>query len=354
MLSITVKKVEVPKQKPAQDKLGFGIHFTDHMFEMDYTEGRGWHDARIVPYAPISLAPSAMVFHYAQETFEGLKAYRTKEGKIQFFRPIENIRRLNKSNDRVCIPQIDEDDFIQALKAVVGIDSDWVPSAEGTSLYIRPFIIATDAHLGVRASKTYKFFIIMSPVGAYYPEGINPVKIFVESEDVRAVKGGTGYAKVGANYSATIRAQHRAEERGFTQVLWLDGVERKYIEEVGTMNVFFKIGDTVITPPLEGSILPGITRMSCIELLKSRGVRVAEQRLTVDELFDAARSGELTEAFGSGTAAVISPVGELNWNGEQIKINNGEIGALTQELYDYITGIQWGKIKDEFGWVMPL
>jgi branched-chain amino acid aminotransferase len=354
MLSIAINRAKVLKPKPPQDKLGFGNYFTDHMFEMDYTEGRGWHDARIVPFGPISISPAAMVLHYAQETFEGMKAYRTSEGKIQFFRPLENIRRLNKSNKRICIPEIDENDFMDALRAVVNIDKDWVPSAEGTSLYIRPFTIATDEHLGVRASKTYKFYIILSPVGAYYPEGINPVKIFVETEDVRAVRGGTGFAKVGANYSATIRAQHRAEDKGYTQVLWLDGVERRYIEEVGTMNVFFKIGDEVVTPPLEGSILPGITRMSCIEALKSWGVKVSERRLSIDELFDAARSGRLSEAFGSGTAAVISPIGELDWDGERIAISGGKIGELTHKLYDFITGIQWGKIKDEFNWIMPL
>lgn len=354
MLDIKIIKREKMLDKPDQNKLGFGTYFTDHMFVMDYTEGRGWHDARVEPYAPISLDPSAMVLHYAQETFEGMKAYRTKSGDIQFFRPLENIRRLNKSNARVCIPEIDENDFMQALRTLVSLDRDWVPSNEGTSLYIRPFVIATDAHLGVRASHTYKFMIILSPVGAYYPEGLNPVKIFVESEDVRAVRGGTGFAKVGANYSATIRAQHRANDKGFTQVLWLDGVHRKYIEEVGTMNVFFKIGDEVVTPPLEGSILPGITRKSCIEIMKSRGIKISERKITVDELFDAAREGKLTEAFGSGTAAVVSPIGELVWNEERREINGGKIGELTQELYDCITGIQWGTREDTFGWIEKL
>ncbi len=354
MLDIKVIKRNPLKEKPDEANLGFGKYFTDHMFTMDYTEGRGWHDARVEPYAPISLDPAAMVLHYAQETFEGMKAYRTANGEIQFFRPLENIRRLNQSNARVCIPRIDENDFMDALRAVVSIDRDWVPSKEGTSLYIRPFVIATDSHLGVRASFTYKFMIILSPVGAYYPEGINPVKIFVESEDVRAVRGGTGFAKVGANYSATIRAQHRAHEKGFTQVLWLDGVHRKYIEEVGTMNVLFRIGDEVVTPPLEGSILPGITRKSCIELMKSKGIKVSERKITVDELFEAARAGKLTEAFGSGTAAVVSPIGELVWGDERVEINGGKIGALTQELYDNITGIQWGKVEDTFGWIEKL
>ncbi|MEG2570821.1 MAG: branched-chain amino acid aminotransferase [Clostridia bacterium] len=354
MLNIKIEMTKNPKNKPNEDSLGFGKYFTDHMFLMDYTRGTGWHDARIVPYGPLSLDPAAMVLHYAQETFEGMKAYRTSGGKIQFFRPNENIRRLNRSNERVCIPQIDENDFLQALNAVVKLDEAWIPSAPGTALYIRPFVIATDAHLGVRASDTYTFAIILSPVGAYYAEGINPVKIYVEDEDVRAVRGGTGFAKVGANYSATIRAQHRANDRGYTQVLWLDGVERKYIEEVGTMNVFFKIGDEVITPPLEGSILPGITRMSCIEMLKSWGVKVTERKITVTELFDAAESGALCEAFGSGTAAVISPIGELSWETRKSEINGGKIGALTQKLYDSITGIQWGNAPDTFGWVVPL
>lgn len=354
MLQISVQPAKALKKKPDQNQLSFGKYFTDHMFVMDYTEGQGWHDARIVPYGPIELDPAAMVLHYAQETFEGMKAYRTKEGKIQFFRPLENIRRLNRSNARICIPEIDEQDFLQALKELIKLDQDWVPNLEGTSLYIRPFVIATDAHLGVRASHTYKFLIILSPVGAYYPEGINPVKIYVEDEDVRAVRGGTGFAKVGANYSATIRAQHRAEGKGFTQVLWLDGVERKYIEEVGTMNVFFKIGDEVVTPPLEGSILPGVTRKSCIELMQHWGIKVSERKITVEELFDAARSGKLDEAFGSGTAAVISPIGELCWEKEDVKINGGRIGELTQKLYDQLTGIQWGKLEDPFGWIMQL
>lgn len=354
MLQISVTKASVLKQKPDENKLGFGNYFTDHMFLMDYTAGKGWHDARIVPYAPLEIDPACMVLHYAQETFEGLKAYRKEDGSIQFFRPLENVRRLNRSNERLCMPAIEEEDFLQALKALVDLDQDWVPHIPETSLYIRPFMIATDVHLGVHASHTYKFIIILSPVGAYYPEGLNPVKIYVESDDVRAVRGGTGFTKCGGNYAASIRAGAKAAENGYSQVLWLDGVERKYIEEVGAMNVMFKIDDEVITPELSGSILPGITRKSCIELMKHWGLKVTERKIEVEELFAAAKEGRLVEAFGTGTAAVISPIGALKWNDVEVKINNGEIGELTQKLYDNLTGIQWGKKEDPFGWIEPL
>ena len=295
-----------------------------------------------------------MVFHYAQEVFEGLKAYRTPEGKVQLFRPLENARRLNSSCDRLCIPQIPEEDFVQAVKALVRLDQDWVPAKKGTSLYIRPFIIATDPSLGVHASHSYLFAIILSPVGAYYPEGINPVKIYVEDEDVRAVRGGTGYTKCGGNYAASIRAGERAEEQGYSQVLWLDGVHRKYIEEVGAMNVLFKVDGKVITPALTGSVLPGITRKSCLELLRDWGVSVEERLITAQELFDAADSGKLEEAWGSGTAAVVSPIGELAMGEKKVTINNGQIGHLTQRLYDTLTGIQWGTEPDPYGWTVPV
>ena len=295
-----------------------------------------------------------MVFHYAQEVFEGLKAYRTPEGKVQLFRPLENARRLNSSCDRLCIPQIPEEDFVQAVKALVRLDQNWVPDRKGTSLYIRPFIFATDPSLGVHASHSYLFAIILSPVGAYYPEGINPVKIYVEDEDVRAVRGGTGYTKCGGNYAASIRAGERAEEQGYSQVLWLDGVHRKYIEEVGAMNVLFKVDGTVITPALTGSVLPGITRKSCLELLRSWGIPVEERLITAQELFDAAQSGKLEEAWGSGTAAVVSPIGELAMEDKKVIINGGKIGPLTQRLYDTLTGIQWGTEPDPYGWTVPV
>lgn len=353
MLNIKLERTTQPKQKPTDfDNLGFGQIFTDHMFEMSYTEGKGWHDPIIKPYQPLILEPSSMVFHYGQAMFEGLKAYKTEEGKVLLFRPTKNIRRINITNDRLCMPEVNEEDILQAIKTLVALEKDWIPEAKGTSLYIRPFIIATDPFLGVRPSKTYKLIIIVGPVGAYYKEGINPVKIWVESEYVRAVKGGTGYAKTGGNYAASLKAQQKAIEKGYTQVLWLDGVERKYVEEVGTMNVFFKINGEVVTPSLEGSILPGVTRDSTIELLKFWKIPIVERKLSINEVYEAAKAGTLEEVFGTGTAAVISPVGELNWNGNAIKINEGKIGELSQKIYDYITGIQTGKIEDPFNWII--
>jgi len=351
---IKIEKTRIPKQKPDQTKLGFGQIFTDHMFVMDYTEGIGWHDPSIVPYAPISLDPSTMVLHYGQAIFEGLKAYKTNDGKILLFRPGKNMQRINISNDRLCIPEIDTEFAVEALKAIVRVDQDWIPEEEGTSLYIRPFIIATDPYLGVRPSNTYKFIIILSPVGAYYPEGIDPVKIYVEAKYVRAVKGGIGFAKTPGNYAASLKAQVEAKDKGYTQVLWLDGVEKKYIEEVGTMNVFFKINGEVVTPSLEGSILSGITRDSTITLLEDWGIPVIERRITIQELYDAHAKGCLEEAFGTGTAAVISPIGELNWDGNKIIINDGNIGELSAKIYNTITGIQSGNIEDKFGWVVEV
>ncbi len=352
--SITIEKTKSPKQKPDQNNLEFGRYFTDHMFIMDYTEGKGWHDPRIVPYAPVELDPSTMIFHYGQAIFEGLKAYRTKDGRILLFRPSKNMERVNISNDRLCIPPIDIDFCVEAVKTLVKLEKDWIPSAEGTSLYIRPFIISTDPYLGVRPSKTYKYIVILSPVGAYYPEGINPVKIYVESNYVRAVKGGIGFAKTPGNYAASLKAQMEAKEKGYTQVLWLDGVEKKYIEEVGTMNVFFKINGEVLTPSLEGSILSGITRDSALNLLRLWGIKVSERRISIQEIYEAHAKGTLEEAFGTGTAAVISPIGELNWNGNKILVNNGEIGDLSSRLYETITGIQSGKIPDKMNWTVEI
>lgn len=353
-MNITVNRTSTPKEKPWGKNLGFGNYFTDHMFVMDYTEGQGWHDARIVPFENLSLSPAAMVFHYAQEMFEGLKAYKTADGEALLFRPQKNIERMNRTNERLCIPQIDPDDALEAIKAIVDADRDWIPDGEGTSLYIRPFIIATDPHLGVRPAKNYIFCIILSPVGAYYPEGINPVKIYVEDEYVRAVKGGIGFAKAGGNYAASLRAQKKAYDLGYTQVLWLDGVNREYIDEVGTMNVFFVIDGELITPALEGSILPGVTRDSVINLAKSFGLKVTERKLSINEVYAAAKEGKLNEAFGSGTAAVISPMGELNRDGDIIIINDGKIGPISQKLYDTLTDIQWGRIEDKFGWTVKV
>lgn len=354
-MEIKITRTTAPKQKPTDEsKLGFGKIFTDHMFVMDYTKGMGWHDARIVPYAPLSLDPSAMIFHYGQGIFEGLKAYKTKDGRVLLFRPQKNIERANISNERLCIPPLDEEFALEALKKLVDVDRDWIPEAPGTSLYIRPFIIATDPYLGVKPADTYMFIIILSPVGAYYPEGLNPVKIYVEDDYVRAVRGGIGFAKTPGNYAASIRSQEKAYELKYTQVLWLDGIERKYIEEVGTMNVFFVIDGEIITPALNGSILAGVTRDSSIQLLKSWGYQVTERKLAIEEVYEAYQAGKLDEVFGTGTAAVISPVGELNWEGHIMIINNGEIGKISQKLYDAITGIQSGAIPDQMGWTVEV
>ncbi len=352
-MNIRVELTKTPKPKPQDEsKLGFGDIFTDHMFIMNYTEGKGWYDARIVPYAPLSLDPAAMILHYGQEVFEGMKAYRTKEGHIQLFRPEQNFKRLNVSNERLCIPAIDENVALEGLKELIKVDQDWVPHQVGTSLYIRPFIIATDPHLGVRASHEYLFIIICSPVGAYYKEGLNPVKIYVETNYVRAVKGGTGFAKTGGNYANGLKAQDEAKKQQYSQVLWLDGIERKYVEEVGAMNIFFKIDGKIITPSLLGSILPGITRMSSIELLKSWGYEVEERRIPIQEVADAYKAGKLEEVFGTGTAAVISPVGHLKWGDLVMDINNNEIGPVSQRLYDEMTGIQWGILPDTHNWIV--
>ena len=351
MLDIKITRTETPKEKPAKgQKLGFGKIFTDHMFVMNYTEGQGWHDARVVPFQNISLSPAAMVYHYGQEMFEGLKAYKGDDGEVYLFRPDMNAKRTNASNERLVIPELPEEDFVQAVKAVVDVDRDWVPTEPGTSLYIRPFIIATDEFLGVAPSKTYLFMIILSPSGAYYESGLAPVGIWIEDEYVRAVRGGMGFAKTGGNYAASLIAQQKAHDAGYSQVLWLDGVERKYIEEVGAMNIFFKISGTVITPMLNGSILPGITRNSVLELCRSWGYPVEERKISADELIEAQKNGTLEECWGTGTAAVISPVGKLRYVDEVMTINGGNIGELSQKLYDTITGIQTGKLEDPRGW----
>ena len=355
MQEIKVELTKQPKAKPTDEtKLGFGSIFSDHMFVMNYDEGQGWHDARIVPYGPIELDPSAMCLHYGQTVFEGMKAYRAKDGRVLLFRPEKNMARLNVSNERLCIPKIDEAFALKCIEKLVSIEKDWIPTAEGTSLYIRPFIFATDAHVGVHPGKHLMFMVICSPVGAYYPEGLNPVKIYVESKYVRAVRGGMGYAKTGGNYAASLKAQDEAEEQKYTQVLWLDGVERKYVEEVGTMNVFFVIGDEVVTPALQGSILPGVTRMSAIEILKSWGLNVSERPIEIQEIYDAYQNGQLKEAFGTGTAAVISPIGQLKWDDHVMEINNGKIGEISQRLYDTLTGIQWGNIEDTMHWTVEV
>lgn len=353
-MDIKIVKTTAPKEKIASEKLGFGKHFTDHMFIMEYDLGKGWHDARIVPFGNISLHPASTVLHYGAEIFEGLKAYRCEDGSVQLFRPLENIRRMNNSADRMCLPRIDENDGLEIIKTFVNLEEAWVPSSFGTSLYLRPFMFGDDETLGVHTVHHVIFMLIASPSGNYYEEGINPVRIMIEAEDVRAVRGGTGYAKCGGNYAASTRAGEKAVQKGFTQVLWLDGVERKYIEEVGAMNVMFKIDGEIVTPALSGSILPGITRKSCIEVLTDMGYKVSERKISVEELIEAAKSGKLEEAWGCGTAAVVSPIGCLGYLDEEYVINNGKIGKVTAELYELLTSIQWGKTEDKFGWTVKI
>jgi branched-chain amino acid aminotransferase len=349
--TITITKTTSPKAKPTPGQpLPFGKYFTDHMFVMDYVNGQGWIHPRIEPYAPFPIEPSAMVFHYGQAVFEGLKAYRCADGSVNLFRPMLNYERINNSNDRLVIPKLHPEFCVHATKELVNFDKAWIPSGEGESLYIRPFVIATDPFLGVCASDTYRFMIILSPSGAYYPQGIDPVKIYVEDKYVRAVRGGTGFTKCAGNYGSSLIAH----KKGYLQVLWLDGIEQKYIEEVGSMNILFVIDGKLVTPALNGSILPGITRRSCIELAKSLGMEVEERRISIDEMIETAKTGRLSEVFGSGTAAVISPVGELKYEEQVITINNNKIGPVAQLFYDTITGIQKGTVEDKLGWTTKL
>jgi branched-chain amino acid aminotransferase len=342
------------KNKFDEDKLGFGTYFTDHMFVMEYSGEAGWNSPMITPYEPLRLDPAAVIFHYGQTVFEGLKAYRTKENKILLFRPEKNFQRLNKSCERMSMPTVDVEMMVDYLKELISVEQDWVPNAEGTSLYIRPFMIATDAFLGISPSKTYKLVIILSPVGSYYPEGIHPINIKVEEQYTRAVRGGTGQVKTAGNYCATLNAQTKANQEGFSQVLWLDAIEKKYIEEVGTSNIFFKVNGEVITPELSGSILPGITRMSVLEILKDWGLPVTERKISMEEIFQYHKEGTLEEAFGTGTAAVISPIGELEWQGKKIAINDKKSGQVSQKLYDTLTGIQKGKLTDPYNWTVAV
>lgn len=341
------------KAKPDFTKLGFGKYFTDHMLIMDYADG-AWREPEIVPYQQFNLDPSTCVLHYGQGIFEGLKAYKNAEGKITMFRPYDNFKRMNRSAERLCMPTIDVDMIVEALKELIMVDQEWIPTAPGTALYIRPTMVATDAMLGVHPGHTYRFFIILSPVGSYYPNGLQPTKILVEKEYVRAPLGGTGEAKCMGNYAASLLAGDIANKKGYEQVLWLDSNEHKYVEEVGAMNMFFVFDGVVKTPALVGSILPGITRDSVLQILRSEGKPVEEARISVDEIVKMNAEGKLNEAFGSGTAAVISPVGVLNINGEDVKINNFEMGPITSYLYDKLTGIQYGRYPDTFGWIVKV
>ena len=355
MLDIKITKTTHPKQKPADEtKLGFGKKFSDHMFVMNYTEGKGWFDPCIVPYGSFELDPATVVFHYAQELFEGMKAYRTADGHVQLFRPDCNAHRFMDGCDRMGIPPIPAEDFEQAVKALVKVDEDWVPHSDGASLYIRPFVFATDVGLGVHSSKNYTFCIIAAPSGAYYAEGLNPVKIYVEDDYIRAAPGLTGAVKCGGNYAASIKAGELAAKKGYAQVLWLDGVEKKYVEEVGSMNIMFKIDGKIYTAACVGTVLPGVTRRSIIELCKDWGYEVVEGKLAIADIMQAGRDGKLEEVFGTGTAAVVSPVKELTWKGESVEISGGKIGPLTQKLYDTLTGIQWGKLPDTKNWIVKV
>ena len=355
MQEISITRATVLKEKPTDEsKLGFGKIFTDHMFLMDYEEGRGWHDPRIVPYGNFSLDPATTVFHYGQAIFEGTKCYRRADGGLQLFRPKDNLARMTRSARRMCMPALDEETAYEGLVKLLEIEQDWVPHQEGTSLYIRPTMMATDVMLGVHAAKHYLFFIILCPVGSYYKDGLKPVGIYVEDAYVRAVRGGTGFTKCAGNYAASILAGDIAEKKGFSQVLWLDGVEQRYVEEVGSMNMMFAYGNKIVTPKLNGSILPGITRDSVLKLARQLGYEAEEARLDVEEIFADARSGKLTEAFGTGTAAVISPVGTLALRDEKVTVGDGGIGRISQKLYDTLTGIQYGRLPDENGWVVKL
>jgi branched-chain amino acid aminotransferase len=349
-----VTRTEHPKEKPSAKGLRFGTVFTDHMFVMDYDTKNGWNNGRIVPYGPIQLDPAAVVLHYGQEMFEGLKAYKTAAGRVQLFRPDMNAKRTNRTNDRLCIPSIDEELFVDAIKSLVAVDQDWIPEGEGTALYIRPFIFGDEAFLGVRKSDTYKFMIILSPVGPYFENGLAPTKMYVEDVYVRAVKGGTGEAKCGGNYGGSLKAQEIAHEKGYEQILWLDAYEQKYIEEIGAANAFFVIGDEIVTSELNGSILPGITRNSIIALCKKKGYKISERKVSIDEIEEAYHKGQLKEMFASGTAAIVSPVGELLYKGENMVINDNKIGPVAQEMYDTIYGIQTGKVEDFMGWTVPV
>lgn len=351
-MELTITKAQTLKPKPQDEtKLGFGRLFTDHMFNMDYNPDKGWHNARIEPYTNIDMNPATMVLHYGQAVFEGMKAYRTPKGNIQLFRPQSNFHRMNASNRILCIPEIDEHFALHALKELLRVERDWVPSSPGTSLYIRPTIIATDVFLGVKASDTYRFFIILSPVGAYYPEGFNPVKIWVTKRYVRAVRGGIGEAKTPGNYAASLYAGEQAHKEGYTQVLWLDGVEQRYVEEVGSMNIFFYIDGELITPALNGSILPGVTRDSIISLARLWGIPCSERRIAIEEIINAQKEGKQVEIFGSGTAAVVSPVGIVKYRDEVITINDNQVGPMTRKLYEALTDIQYGRAEDPRGWV---
>ncbi|MDR1254342.1 MAG: branched-chain amino acid aminotransferase [Oscillospiraceae bacterium] len=355
MQEIKITFAEHKKVKPGIDeKLGFGKFYTDHMFIMDYDINENWHNPRIVPYGSLSLDPATICLHYGQQVYEGMKAYMTKNNKILLFRPKKHIERLNISNERLCIPKLDEKFCVDAIKKLVNIDKDWTPTKPGTALYIRPFILATDPYIGVRPGEKFRFIVICSPVSSYYSAGLGALKIYVEEDYVRAVKGGVGFAKTAGNYAASLKAQNKAASMGYDQVIWLDAIEKRYVEEVGTMNVFFVIDNEIITPELQDSILSGITRLSCISLLRSWGEKISERRISINEIHEAYLNGRLKEAFGTGTAAVVSPIGLLRWRENIMKINGEKPGPIAKKLYDVLTGIQFGQIEDTFSWTLEI
>jgi len=352
-MDISLTRVNESQRKPIPTddaQLGFGRYFSDHMFLYNYAPDKGWHNPRIVPYGSLQLDPACMVLHYGQEAFEGLKAYRGADGGIRLFRPRKNLERLNNSSRKLCIPTFDEEAVLDAMKQLVLLDRDWIPRSEGCALYIRPNVIGIDPFLGVRPSQTYLLYIIGGPVGAYYPEGFNPVSIYVSDRHVRAVRGGIGEAKTAGNYAASLYGQMEAKKKGYTQVLWLDGIEHRYVEEVGTMNIFFVIGDEAITSPLTGSILPGVTRDSVLTILGAWGHKVSQRMLAIDEVIAAAEKGTLREVFGTGTAAIVSPVGTMHYQGKTYRVGDGKTGALSQKLYQHILDIQYGREPDPYGW----
>ena len=353
-MEIRIQPIDPAKRRPKpadETKLIFGRTFSDHMYMMDWHAGQGWLDPRIVPFEDLQLSPAAMVLHYGQGIFEGLKGYRWQDGTIHLFRPEKNWERFNRSARRMCMPEIDPAMQVRLLDSLLQIDRDWVPHHVGSSLYIRPTMIASEAHLGVRPASEYLYYVITGPVAAYYAEGFNPVKIYVSDEYVRAVRGGVGEAKTMANYASSLFAAELAKSRGFTQVLWLDAVERRFVEEVGTMNIFFRIHDQLITPKLSGSILPGVTRDSVIQLAEHWGIPVQERPIDIYEVIDGVKSGAVEEIFGTGTAAVVSPVGEISFKNESFRVQDGGVGEWSQKFYDEIVGIQYGEKEDKFGWV---
>lgn len=354
-MDLTILPLPNPKPHPSDEsQLGFGKYFTDRMFVMEYATGKGWHAARIQPYGPFSLDPACAVLHYAQEIFEGLKAFRRDDGSVALFRAGDNVRRFNRSAARMCMPEVDENFFLDAIRELVRLESDWVPRSPGTALYIRPTMIAVDPYLGVHPSDTYLCYVILSPVGAYYKGGFSPVKIWISDDYVRAALGGTGEAKTGGNYAASLKASMEASARGFDQVLWLDAEHRNYVEEVGSMNMCFVVDGKVVTSPLRGTILDGVTRRSILTLVRDLGLEVEERALSVGEIFETIDSGRMTEAFGTGTAAVVSPVGQFTYRDRTATLGDGRVGELTMKLYDLLTGIQYGRVPDKHGWVEVL